>query len=118
MALAKKRLLDTTQLTSATPASNPMLSNPSGKTTLVQLLTAHNPGATDYELTVYRVPDDAGAVGTAGSANQVFKLTIPPGGTELLELSGGGWVLEDEGDSLQFAVSGAINLSLDGAEVS
>lgn len=119
MALAKKRLLDMTQVASAAPASNPMLTNPSGKTTLVQLITAHNPdAAASYDLTVYRVPDSSGAAGTAGGANQALKVSLSPEETLTVELPGGGWVLEDAGDTVQFAASGALNLAVDGAEVS
>ena len=119
MPFVKKRLLDMTQVASAAPASNPMLANPSGKTTLVQLITAHNPDASaTRDLTGHRVPDSAGAAGTADAANQALKASVSPEETLSVELPGGGWVLEDAGDTVQFAVSGALNLAVDGTEVS
>ena len=109
------RLADQQQV-AATAAA--VITNAASHNTVVQHISLHNSDDTlPYTVTLYRVPDNAGSVGTAAAANRVLgPLTLQPRETFNLAVL---WVLKDTNDTIQAVASTAakINFSADGQDV-
>jgi len=78
-----------------------LFTNPAATTSYVRLIVLYNGNATSENIKVYNVPNNGGAVGTAGTANAFENLTLVANDTALLEFSGPGLVLTDQNDSIQ-----------------
>jgi len=115
MSASYKRLADTQQL--GTSAAT-IVANPSGYTTFVKLITLHclSSASANETVKIYRVPDSAGSVGTAGTANQIAEIELEPGETQTIFFDPPGLVLEDTNDTIQMSTTTAatVNVSVDG----
>lgn len=68
-------------------------------------------------VTLYRVPDSGGSVGTASASHTFYNEEIPAGASIFLTLSNPGIILQDTNDTIQAKAgsSNAITISIDGA---
>jgi len=65
------------------------------------LIILHNGNTTAETVKLYNVPDNGGAVGTAGVANIFYNKSILAGETVFIEAPNPGLVMEDDNDSIQ-----------------
>ena len=107
------RLLDQTLITS-TSAVN-IVTNPTGKKTVVLTVRVQNIGTTPVTISLFRVPDNAGALGTLNESSHLLPYPI------ILQPNKGDWfedkiILEDANDALwiKCSVANAITISVDG----
>lgn len=113
MSFAYTRLADTQYISDSAAA---IVTNAVGKKTYIKTITIHNTHSAAIAVTLYRVPDSTGSVGTASAANQVWKQTVGIEETVILEFFPPGWVLSDTNDTIQ-AVAGTaskVTISVDG----
>lgn len=75
--------------------------NPAGQRTYVRSIVLFNAGSTQQTVALHCVPDDNGALGSAGPSNQFYEETLEGKETRLVEFAPPGLVLEDENDSIQ-----------------
>lgn len=111
-----KRLKD---ISNVPATAGVIYANPSGKHSYIKCITLCNGGSTTETVKLYRVSDNAGAVGTASdTANITHKLSLLAGQTVMIEVPGQGWVLEDTNDSIQAVTTTAntVTIAIDGAE--
>lgn len=98
MALARTRLADIAYIAPTTAAS--AYTNPAATKSYIRSITLFNGNSTTETVKLYNVPDSAGALGTAGAANQFMEQNLAAKETLILE-----WaypvVLKDTNDSLQ-----------------
>lgn len=60
------------------------VTNASGKTTFVSGIYLYNTHSGDVEVSVYVVPNNAGAVGSAATGNLIYKRTLPAGEDDII----------------------------------
>lgn len=115
MAYDHARLADETTIPNTAGA---IVTNGSGETTYVRVITIHNSNTTAETVKIYRVPDVATVVGTAGVTNKVFEQTFQPNETVMIEVPQPGWILEDENDTIQAVTDTAskVTISVDGGQ--
>lgn len=98
MAFAYARLTEINYIADAAAAE---YTNPASTTTYVRSIILHNTHSSDLAVTLYNVPDNSEAVGTAAVANQFYKETIAANDTLMLEFPAPGLVLTDTNDTIQ-----------------
>ena len=115
MAFDFHRLTEGTLITDSTVA---VYTNAVSTKTYIRLITLCNTGSSDVVVSLYRVPDNVGAVGTAGDKDLIFDTTLTAGQTVLLEAANPGWILEDENDTIQVVadVSSVVSIHIDGGK--
>ena len=109
-----KRLADSQQLTASAAA---VVTNAAVHDTIITHITLYNPNDDrGYLVTLWRVPDSGGAVGTAADANEVLEVTVDRHETKNIPVY---WVLEDTNDTLQgkAETNAKINISVDGYDI-
>lgn len=113
MAFAYSRLKDTAYLSDSAAA---VITNAASTTTYVRLITLHNTHTAGLVVTLYRVPDNAGAAGTAGVGNQFYKETIAANETVTIEFPPPGMILTDTNDTIQgvCGTTDKVTISADG----
>ncbi|MDY6834971.1 MAG: hypothetical protein SVY53_09265 [Chloroflexota bacterium] len=106
MAFAYDRL---TEITTIAATVGAVFTNPASQTTYIRHMIVHNGNTTDEQVLIYVVPDNAGAVGTAGTTNETFK-PMSDNNTKLATGDTWEWwapanspgiILEDENDTIQ-----------------
>lgn len=107
------RLLDQTLITVASAVN--IVTNPSGKKTVVLTVRVQNIGTTPVTISLFRVPDNAGVLGTLIESSHLLPYPI------ILQPNKGDWfedkiILEDANDALwiKCSVANAITISVDG----
>ena len=78
-----------------------IFSNPVNKKSYIKGIVIHNGHSSSEDVFIYRVPDNAGAVGTAATTNEIFNQTLSAGQDYYLEFPDRGLILEDENDTIQ-----------------
>lgn len=95
-----------------------LVTNASGIKTQVKSISLQNNHASSaVNVQLHRVPDNAGAVGTADASNRFYNRTINPGEGEILDL-GNGFTLQDTNDTIQGIAdtASAISIAIDGGD--
>jgi hypothetical protein len=90
--------------------------NPAATKTFIYAISLHNTHSSAVEVTLYKVPDNAAAVGTAAAGNQIFKRSLAA--YETFPLNDVTHILGDTNDSLQAVadVDAKVTINLDGAK--
>lgn len=116
--LGLKRLADQ-QLITTTNATN-ALTNPANKQTVILAVKFTNTGDTSVVVSLYRIPDNNGAIGTLSQATHLIdQITLYPmgqyGSSNTYEDK---IILEDTNDSfwVKASVANQINFSIDGLQ--
>lgn len=104
MAWNEVRLADSQYVGSSAAA---VVTNAASTKTQIKTIVLFNQNTTTETVKIYRVPDNAGAVGTAGVANQIYQLDITTKQTVMIEVLGLGWVLSDTNDTIQMETTTA-----------
>jgi len=97
MALQRTKLADIAYVASS---AGSIYANPASTTSVVKGLVLHNTNSTAETVQVYVVPDSAGSLGTASTANRILNISLPANDTLLVEFPYS-VVLTDTNDSLQ-----------------
>ena len=98
MAFAYSILTEITTIAAATAA---VYTNPASTTAFVRSITIFNGHTSNETVVLYNVPDNAGAVGTAGETNEFFNQEVAPNETVIIEWAAPGLILADENDTIQ-----------------
>ena len=98
MSFAYSRLKEIGYLSDSAAA---VVTNAASTTTYIRSIILHNTHTSALTVTLYNVPDNAGAVGTAASANQFYDESIGASDIVMLEFPAPGIVLEDTNDTIQ-----------------
>lgn len=109
MAFAYGKLAEITTLPSSAGA---VYTNPAATTTYIRGIQLHNGNTTPEAVILYKVPDNATAVGSAAVTNEIFKETMGAGATVFLEYPVPGMVLTDENDTIQGTTTTASKVSI------
>jgi hypothetical protein len=116
MAATSTRLKDQSQLSSTSPTA--IVTNPANTTTSIKIIRFYNLSATQtVSITLYRVPDSSGSLGTPTSAHTFDTFSITP----LTAAAYQEWlILEDTNDAIfaQASIANVINYSADGLQES
>lgn len=82
--------------------------------TYVRLIIIHNGNTSAEEVKLYNVPDNVGAVGTAGATNIMYDpdAKIAVGETVTLEFPAPGVILEDDNDTIQAVTDTASKVTI------
>jgi len=75
--------------------------NPSSTTTYIRAIRYHNTDTVAHKITVYEVPNNAGAVGTYAANEEMFSYTLQPGELIADEICGPGLTLTGVNDTIQ-----------------
>ena len=110
MAFVYSQLTPITTIASSTPAA--VYTNPASTTTYVRTIVIHNTNTTSETVTLYNVPDNAGAVGTSGATNQFYKQSVEANSTVILEFAVPGIMLTDANDTLQASTTTASKVTI------
>lgn len=78
-----------------------LFTQPSGKISYVRTINIHNGGTSAENVKLYKVPDNAGAVGVAGIGNCFYEESIPSLGTRIIEYQPPGLMLIDVNETIQ-----------------
>lgn len=83
----------------------------------VKLILLHNTNATTEVIDIHRVLTELGVPGTPDEANRMFRVTLFPNETEMLQLPGQGLVFDNEFDALfmKSTTLNKVNVSVDGS---
>jgi hypothetical protein len=98
MAFAYGRVLEITTIAGAAAA---VYANPDATTTFIRGIILHNGNTTAETVILYNVPDNATAVGTAATANEMYYEVMPAYSTTVLEFPAPGIILTTKNDSIQ-----------------
>ena len=101
-----------TPITTIPSSAGAVYTNPSAKTTYVRTIVIHNTNTSAETVTLYNVPDDTGAVGTAGVTNQFYKQELAADSTVLLEFAVPGIMLVDTNDTIQSSTTTANKVTI------
>jgi hypothetical protein len=119
MAFAYSPLLDAAAeiITTIATSAGAVYTNPAATTSYVRCITIHNTYTSAEAVSLYLVPDNAGAVGTAGNANKFFYESVPANDTRIIEFPAPGLMLVDENDTIQASTTTAsrVTISITGA---
>lgn len=84
------------------PASvSSIYANPNNTKSYVKRIQIHNLDTSQRRVKVWLVPDNAGAIGTAGDVNQAYDLDIPAKESVHIEYNDEPLIMTDENDSIQ-----------------
>lgn len=86
-------------ITTIADAAGALVTN--AATTYIRLIIIHNANTTSETVTLYRVPDNAGAVGAAAETNAFWEDTLLPKETVTFEFAAQGLKLSDVNDTIQ-----------------
>ena len=107
------RLLDQSLITSNSGVN--IVTNPSGKKTVVLTIRVQNTGGSSVNVSLFRVPDSSGSLGTLNETNHLlpYPITLPPNKGNVFEDK---IILEDTNDALWIKCSEAnvVTISIDG----
>jgi len=92
------RLLEITTIANSVGA---VFTNPASQITYIRNIILHNANTATEVVTLWNVPDNGGAVGTAGDTNRFFKKVMAVDETVVLEFPAPGIVLENKNDTIQ-----------------
>ncbi|MDY6827232.1 MAG: hypothetical protein SVV67_08715 [Bacillota bacterium] len=98
MAFAYSILTEITTIAAATAA---VYTNPAGTKAYIRTIILYNGNTTTETVMLWNVPDNTGAVGTAGATNKFYEQEIAPNQTVFIEFAAPGLILEDENDTIQ-----------------
>lgn len=114
MAFAYSPLLDAAAeiITTIATSAGAVYTNPAGTTSYVRTIAIHNTHTSAEAVAVYLVPDNAGAVGTAGNTNRIFYESIAPNDTRIIEYPAPGLMLVDENDTIQAVTTTASRVTI------
>jgi len=114
MAWSEIRLADSQYVSNS---ASVIVTNAVSIKTQVKTITLFNNNTTTETVKIYRVPDSAGSVGTAGVSNQIYQLDVTTKQTVLIEILGLGWILSDTNDTIQMETTTAskVVVCVDGA---
>lgn len=90
-----------TEITTIPAAAGAVFTNPASQTTYVRMIEIHNGNTSAEAIKLYNVPDNAGAVGTAGITNEFYAETLDAGETRIIEYAIPGKILKDTNDTIQ-----------------
>ena len=90
--------------------------NAVGDKTYIRQIIVHNTGESAETVTLYRVPDDGGAVGAASLSNRLYNFDVEPNATYTIKLDTPGIILNDTNDTFQGVCSSedVVVISIDG----
>lgn len=109
MAFAYDRL---TEITTLATSAGAVYTNAASMITYIRLIIIHNTYTAAEAVSLYCVPDNAGAVGTAGNMNKFFYESIPANDTRILEFPAPGIVLKDTNDTIQGSTTTASRVTI------
>lgn len=110
MAFVYSQLTPITTIANSTPAV--VYTNPASTTSYVRTIVIHNTNTSAETVTLYNVPDNAGAAGTAAATNQFYKQEIAADSTVILEFAVPGIMLTDTNDTLQASTTTASKVTI------
>lgn len=96
MALQFNKLMDVAAIATS---SSSVYANPSSTKTYIGAIVIHNASGAQRVVTLNNVPDSAGSLGSPGTGNQIFKLTLATDESLILEPKYP-WVLTDTNDAI------------------
>jgi hypothetical protein len=67
----------------------------------VKLIILHNTSGSDVLVNLWVVPDNAGSVGTAADANQIYEQLVPAGRTVDINFEQPGLIMIDDNETIQ-----------------
>ena len=90
--------------------------NPASTTTFIYAMLLHNTHSSAVEVTLYKVPDNAAAVGIAGAGNQIFKKSLAE--NETYVINDATLILGDTNDSIQAVadIDAKVTINLEGCK--
>lgn len=94
-----------TEITTISDSAAAVCTNPSGTVSYIRQVFLHNTHTAAITVNLYVVPDNAGSVGTAADANQIYEQSIASNETQIIDFGVPGITLRDENETLQ-AVAG------------
>lgn len=100
------------EITTLPNSAGAVFANPAGQKTYIRLVVLHNSNSTAEAVKLYNVPDNAGAVGTAGATNEFYSRSMAAGETVTMEFAIPGLVLEDENDTIQGVTTTASKVTI------
>ena len=101
------------EITALPNSAGSVYTNPASTSSYVKLIQLHNTSTVNEIVSLYNVPDAAGTVGTASTANRFFNYTMAPNETIQVEYNSPGLVLKDENDTIQAAASTAAKVNIE-----
>lgn len=106
--------LNTTILLTDSAAT--IYANPASTTTFITSITLHNTHSAAITVNLYRVPDNASAVGTAADGNQFLEYSLAA--NETLVLNDNTIILGDTNDTIQGVASttNKVTIFIDGVK--
>jgi len=100
-----KNLLDAGIIGQVPTAVGAVATCPASKKWLITNIFMFNTDSVSREVTLYKVPNDAGSVGTAVAGHMIFKYRFEPEEGYELPFNVPGTILENENDTIQAVVS-------------
>lgn len=115
MAFDFYKLLSGTLITNSITA---VYTNTASITTFMRLITLCNFSDSSVTISVYRVPNSGGSVGTAADKDLIFKGVVSGGSTVLFDVPNPGFILDSENDTLQVvaSITGVSTIHIDGGK--
>ena len=110
MAIIYKTLKDPAYISDSAGA---IVTCPSAKVDYLKTIVLHNTDTAAITVTLYKVKNSTGSVGTASAANQIFKRSIDADETFILHFPEQGVLLEEENDTLQAVAGTASKVVID-----
>lgn len=92
------RLTDVTTIANSAGA---LFTQPASQVTYIRSIIIHNSNTTAEVVKLYDVPDNGGAVGTAGATNEFYGETLQPLETVMIEFPVPGKILKDRNETIQ-----------------
>lgn len=109
MAFAYGRL---TEITTIDTSAGAVYTNPASTTSYIRLIVIHNTYTSAEAVSLYIVPDNAGAAGTAGNTNKMYYESVPANDTRILEFPAPGLMLVDTNDTIQASTTTASRVTI------
>jgi hypothetical protein len=101
-----------TEITTLPNSAGAVLTNAASTTTYIRGIMLHNGNTTAETVILYKVPNSTGSVGTAATANEIYKEIMAPAATTFLEFPTPGMIMTDTNDTIQGTTTTASKVTI------